>query len=231
MQKRGLSQEVMKGICCLVMLFCHTAAVFFPHVMWVWILGRFVFPLYCFLMVEGAYHTKNPKKYALRLLIGAVISEIPYDYALYGMFSWQHQNVMLSLLIGFVMVMCIKNLKNPLLQMLLVVPFALVGQWAHVDYGGMGIVLMAMFALTRDLPHKFWIQTVATAAISYMTSAAKVPIAGVEVRVQTFAVLAMIPIALYSGRKMTHSKALQMGFYLFYPAHLALLYILWSIIR
>jgi hypothetical protein len=225
MQKRGLSQEGMKVICCLVMVFGHTAALFFPHVMWVWMFGRFVFPLYCFMLVEGAYHTKNPLKYGLRLLIGALISELPYDYAMYGGFSWHQQSVMLTLLIGFTMVICMKCLKNPILQMLVVVPFALAAQWANVDYGGMGVVLIAMFALTRDMPHKFWIQTVALAAISYMTSKAMVSIGGIEIRVQLFAVFAMIPLSLYSGRKVTNHKALQWGFYLFYPVHLAVLYI------
>ena len=33
----------------------------------------------------------------------------------------------------------------------------------------------------------------------------------------------MIPICLYSGRKATASRAVQLGFYLFYPVHLAVL--------
>ena len=36
----------------------------------------------------------------------------------------------------------------------------------------------------------------------------------------------MIPIACYSGVKLTRSKALQWGFYLFYPVHLLILWLI-----
>ena len=41
-----------------------------------------------------------------------------------------------------------------------------------------------------------------------------------------FGALAILPIALYSGKKQSHNKVLQWGFYLFYPAHLLMLYYL-----
>ena len=45
------------------------------------------------------------------------------------------------------------------------------------------------------------------------------------------ALLAQIPIGLYNGRKLSHSKALQWGFYLFYPVHLLVLWMILLIIR
>jgi hypothetical protein len=49
-----------------------------------------------------------------------------------------------------------------------------------------------------------------------------------ELPIQLFAVFAVIPIALYSGKKLTRNRVLQWGFYLFYPVHLL---ILWVILR
>lgn len=64
-------------------------------------LGRIAFPLFAFLLVEGFVHTGNRKKYAVRMLVFALISEVPFnlmmEHRLFGPF---HQNVLWTFLIG-----------------------------------------------------------------------------------------------------------------------------------
>ena len=230
MQKRGLSQEGLKLIACLAMLVDHVGAILLPQYMWLRIIGRISFPIYCFMLAEGVHYTKNPTKYALRLLICAIISEFAFDYASFGGWYLEYQNVLFALLIGFLMAMCMKRTRQPLLQLLIVVPFALIAEFACVDYGGLGVVLMAMFVLTRDVPNRTLVQCIALAAICCLISPIKVTILGIPVYQQLFGVFAMIPIALYSGRKVTSNKTVQWAFYLFYPAHLAVLYLFWMYI-
>ncbi len=101
----------IKWIALLTMLIDHFGVVVWPQIEIFRIIGRISFPLYIFLLVEGFYHTKSRKRYFFRLLLLAVISEIPFDMGLllsagdirYGIVTQPaRQNVMWTLLLGFI---------------------------------------------------------------------------------------------------------------------------------
>ena len=232
MEKKGLlCQEALKLVACVTMLIDHTAVVFgLP--MWLRVIGRLAFPIYCFLITEGIAHTGSPGRYFLRLGIMAVISEPIYDFVLYsGRSPWAHQNVLWLLLLGAVMVEGMGRVKQPVWKVLLIVPCYFIADALHLSYGGNGILLMALFALTRELPGGKWIQAVGMVLINGIMPSANIRIFGLSVSVQLFGALAMVPIALYSGQKRTRSKAISWGFYVFYPLHLLALYVLFLCIH
>jgi len=77
------------------------------------IIGRIAFPIFCFLLVEGFIHSKNRYKYALRLLIYSVISEVPFDLALTRhAINWSHQNVFFTLLLGLLSMMVLDLIQQ-----------------------------------------------------------------------------------------------------------------------
>lgn len=219
MRKKGLSQEALKGIACFTMLLDHIGATMVQGYA-LWIIGRIAFPIFCFLMAEGTFYTKNPRKYGLRLMIGALLSEIPFDLAFRGKLTWEYQNVMLTLFLGFLTVEIIQRTEFDIVKVLAVSGGFALAEWANTDYGGFGVLLVVLFSQTRG---KLWFQTIMVAMFSWMINSLKIPVLGILVPIEMFAIFAMIPIALYSGRKVTSNRAVQWGFYLFYPVHLMIL--------
>lgn len=216
-RKFGLSQEGLKLIACVIMLIDHIGAVFFPYAIGLRIIGRISFPIYCFLLAEGVHHTRSPLKYGMRLLLVAVISELPYDLLFYGQFTWAHNSVMVTLLLGFGSGIAMKQFSG-WIKLLAPLPFLLAGRYLGGSYGMYGVAMVVMFLLTKDAPCRPAVQFLLMVLLSLRMSG----FPG-RIGIQVYAVFAMIPIFLYSGEKSSRSKALQWAFTLFYPAHMLLL--------
>lgn len=222
MERKGISQEGLKVLACLTMLIDHIGAALVP----VWglrIVGRIAFPIFCFLMAEGAHYTRNPRRYALRLFVGMLLSELPFDYALFGGPTWRYQSVMVTMLLGYLAVWAMGRTKKFGWKLLIGIPFVLAAEALRTDYGGHGVLFILLFAVTRELPRRGLWQTMGLALLSWHMNSYPIPVGPVRVPIELFAVLAMLPISLYQGSKRTHSRTIQWAFYLFYPVHLAVI--------
>ena len=236
MKKKILPQEGLKLIACITMLIDHFGHAIVPYLPVPYmvefyyacrIMGRLAFPIYCFLLVEGMHHTRSPKKYILRLGVGILLAELPFDILFEGGISWAYQSVMVTLTLGAIMLLCMQRVEKKGLKLLLVIPFAILAELAKCDYGSWGIVMIAVFALFDRLS----MQTMGILLVNACIESAMIPIFGIPMSVQLFATFAMVPIALYSGRKLSHSRTVQWAFYLFYPVHLLLLWIVFGFVR
>lgn len=227
MEKHGLSQEGLKLFACVVMLIDHVGAVLFPQHFWMREVGRLAFPIFCFLLSEGVHYTRSPGRYVLRLTIGAAISELPFDYGLFGRMTLGYQNVMLTMLLGFLALLALKKLNNPVLKVLAAAVCCGLAKLLKTDYAWGGVLLILLFGVTRELPRRLLWQTIGMGILcGWVMPGAMIQVCGIRFGVELLAVFALIPIALYSGKKLGHSKAAQWGFYLFYPVHLSILWVL-----
>jgi len=189
-------------------------------------IGRIAFPIFCFLLVEGVYHTRNPKKYVLRLTIGMLLSEIPFDLAFFADgISWEHQSVMVTLLLGCLMVLGMKRSKG-LWKLLWIAPFYLASQWLNTDYAGEGIALIAIFALAKETKHQAWWRLAGMFLLYWDFSLQGHYNLDIMIPMNRLPLMAAIPICLYDGRKLTYNRGLQWAFYLFYPVHMGILALL-----
>jgi len=226
----GISQELLKLIACLTMLIDHIGYVFFPANNILRVIGRISFPLYCFLLCQGLLHTKKPLRYFLRFLAVMVISEIPFDLLFFGGITLAHQNVMFTLLLGLLMGLCIRRIPQLPLKMLCVVPFAFAAELLQADYGGYGIFIIALFLFSQHTAHPRLTELLGLFLFAICQYDVQITILGIDLPFQLFAMLSMVPICLYNGKKVTASPFVKWGFYLFYPLHLVVLLLIKSLI-
>lgn len=182
-------------------------------------IGRMAFPIFCFLLLEGFLHTRDWKRYALRLGVFALASEIPFDLMGAHMpVSWDGQNVFFTLFLGLLMMKALdvagaSRLQltwKMFLQMAVIILFCGAAWLLRTDYDYIGIMLIALFYWFR------WDRT-------------RMCILGFAWMVVTMQMLYIIPglalgfflIYLYNGQRGGwRGKYL---FYLFYPAHMLVL--------
>ena len=172
--------------------------------------GAIGFPLAAYLIVDGFRRTENIKEYILKILAVAVVAEIPFDLAFYcnPIFPW-HQNMFFTFLIGVLVLAGLKRYgSNTIKKMLVLLAGCVVCLFVRGDHGIEGVILMCAMYLLWE---KRLLQIVFCAVVLMQNPFG------------TLAVLAFLPIWLYDG---TNYEKLQNVFYVFYPVHILLLYIL-----
>lgn len=233
-----LNSNTLRLVAVLLMVSDHIWATAMSFGNWMTYIGRMAFPIFAFQIAEGFVHTKNFKKYALRLLAFAVISEIPFNlFYSSRWFNPYHQNVMFTLLLGLLAIKVIDNLKKDISpknigkSLLWLALIAVGGTLGFVDYGFLGVLTVVMFYLCRGYRFTPILQLIGTILINIVFFEGQVFIFDVfgktvEIPTQGFAVFSLIPIWLYNGKKGKSSKVLQYGFYAFYPVHMLILYLI-----
>lgn len=221
----------------IFMLCDHLWGTIVPGNDWLTCIGRLTFPIFAFLIVEGYFHTRNLKKYVQRLLLFAVLSEIPFNLAMGSSVIYPiHQNVLWSFLIAIGLIHWNEKAKasRKLWQRILVgcvtvVLGYILGIVTMVDFYHAGILTVLVFYFFRQ--GRWWSYIGQFVCLWYINMEMlggffyMITFMGQTLFVprQGFALLALIPIWLYRGKKGYHSKWLQYFNYAFYPVHLLIL--------
>jgi hypothetical protein len=187
--------------------------------------GRMSYPLFAFVLVEGYLHTSNKKRYAIRLFIFAIISQIPFMLfrSLIGINEWKMLNIMFTLLLGFSVIYIYENFNNKIFANLLAILIAIFGAIIKVDYGWYGIGFIYLFYFFRNFKSAY-LPSIICLSIFYYFSKYKMNMFKVDIYLQIlFICLSLIPIYLYNGKK---GRGMKYFFYCFYPVHLILLYLI-----
>lgn len=224
---KGVTGSWLKLIACLSMLIDHLALHVFRGMDWAYyvffqighreitpffimrsVIGRWAFPLFAFLIVEGFLHTHERKKYGRNLFLFALLSEIPYNLVNVNNFFYYKQNVFFTLLLGYLGLCVIERYKEDFKNLAkYLVPLFLVSIVFRSDYGCTGFGFILLLYLLRN--NKLLMSIVGTGALPSTI----------------FSGMAFIPIWFYNGeRGFVKGRILKYAFYAFYPVHLLILY-------
>ena len=226
-RNRGISGSWLKLIAVISMLIDHTASHVFRGMDWAYycffqighheitpyflmrgVIGRWAFPLFAFLIVEGFLHTHDRKRYGINLAAFALISEIPCNLVHANKFFYPGQNVFFTLLLGYLGLCVIERYRDDMKKLAqYLIPLFLLSIVLRSDYGCAGFGFILLIYLLRS--NKLLMSIVGSGALPNTF----------------FAGMAFIPIWFYNGeRGFVKGKFLKYAFYWFYPVHLLVLY-------
>lgn len=238
MKKRWeLSSASLHVLAMLFMLMDHLWATVFSGQNWLTCVGRLAFPLFAFLCVEGYFHTRNFKRYMMRMLVFALLSEIPFDL-MYGgtVFYPFHQNVLWTFLVGLMGIHWMEcarisgnRLRYVLTAVISVILGFLLGTLGMTDYYGAGVLTVFVFyffhgrswwCLLGQFIGLYWINVELLRGQYY-----PITILNYEwhLHEQGLALLSLVFIWLYRGKQGYHTKPFQWFCYAFYPVHMLIL--------
>lgn len=224
-----MSAFSLRATALLCMLVDHTGLALFPAVDAFRCVGRLAFPLYCFLLAQGYLHTRSVRAYARRLLLAALLSEIPFDLLIFGRLSCTvEQNVLFSLLLGLMALYAADTLRaHPPAAWLAGGLLCLAAMATHVSFGWLGIALCLCARYAQGSRLRLALGTGALLVLYTLS----LLLSGVERgwALTSLWALAAIPLMLlYNGRPGVRAPALTFLFYAAYPLHLAALAVIRS---
>ena len=235
----GLDSTALRLLAILFMVLDHLWATVVPGNLWLTFLGRLAFPIFAFQLCEGYRHTGDFRRYRRRLLVFALLSEIPFNlfYAGSVIFPF-HQNVLFTLLLGLLamrqadMLRREEGIKKKSLRCLALLLILAGGVVLFPDYGLMGVMTVLCFFVFRD--HRLF-QLAAMAVLNiFAFKGQTIPVSlgalAFDFPIQGFALLALPLIWLYNGEKGPGGKGLRLFWYIFYPLHMLALYFIQRIV-
>jgi len=235
--KKGLNAYQLKIIACVIMVIDHAGILFFPDRIIFRIIGRLAFPIFAFFISEGYFHTRSVKKYLTRLGVCAVLFQVPDWFSriysvIYNVpgFGVRYKfNIFATLFFGLLSITLYDRikLKNSWLAWLSAASVAVIAEIAGADYGAYGVLYIMVFYLSEGNIRNMALSGAALHAAYALYDIASGLIASRSIifanSIQLYSLLSIPLIALYNKERGRKSKYF---FYVFYPVHLIILYII-----
>lgn len=244
----------LKIIALMFMILDHVHTYLYIGPEWVSLLTRFVAPLFLFLLVEGFYHTRNRRKYFLRvccfamfvlsgnILINYIFHSVNYMTGKMDLYSLtQGHNIFLTFAAYLLILELLCLMKNHDRRRVAYIAGIVIISVLSLPFceGSFYLLpLLFIFYFCHDKKRGVYAGVIiwsflllAKALISYFLGATGISLYSTLCFDNEWAMAAVIiPISLYSGERGLHNKFAKWLFYLVYPAHLWILMILRNLI-
>ena len=242
-----MTSHTLKIIAMITMFCDHLGDAIYRSISPLNYIGRIAFPIFAFQISEGFLHTKNLKKYFIRLMAFALISQIPFTLFLSLYTDEIRLNVFFTLTLGLIAIWLhnyvhndISNTKDTngeiavkkgvlyyIIEFIPVAIICFVGEFFKVDYGWWGVLLVFMFYYFKQNKLAMNIAFVTMCIIYYGIDLIKTGFYPLYLGLFVFNVLPIFLINLYNGKQ---GKKIKYLLYIFYPAHLLVLYLLFNFV-
>ncbi len=236
-----MTSFVLKIIAMFTMLADHLGDAYLKQVSWMNLIGRIAFPIFAFQISEGYVHTKNLKKYFLRLFLFALISQIPFMLFSSTYIKGFTLNIFFTLFVGLLAIFiydkichdkfCLfKSTKINLyfkqsIGIFIAILLGIVAQVCNFDYGFFGIAIIFLFYLFKNNKLAMVISYVTACILKY---GIQIILYGYNIwyiLLGIFTALPIVFICLYNGKQ---GKKVKYFLYFFYPVHLLILYFIFK---
>ena len=230
-----LSGNSLKIIAAVAMLFDHVGLLFFPNVTLFRIIGRLAFPIFAFMIAEGARYTKNKLRYFLSIFLLALVCQIVYYVFDESLYMCVLVTFSLSILVLYALDFAKKTLFADGISAIrktiavLIFLFSIASVYVlnlvfEIDYGFWGCMLpvfAGLFHLPQKAEKRIPLLLDSIPARVLTMGIGLVPLALEIGWVQPYSFFALLILFLYSGKR--GKRKMKYFFYIFYPLHLALL--------
>ena len=233
-----MSNFILKLIAIITMLIDHIGYFYFPDVMILRFIGRIAFPLYAFLITQGIFYTKDKIKYLKRISIMAILSEIPFNLlASKNIFYPSSQNVLLLFSIAIGTIILYEKLKEKNKDSYYAILIGIIlSILLKPDYDLVGILLIYIFYFLSKkdsnnlLKLKVLIPTLFFLSYQIIENGMFYPNGFIQSIIDYSwvylgSLIAYILIYFYNGKLGYKNKFINKIFYLFYPVHMLIIYI------
>lgn len=236
-----LSGNMLKILACLFMLIDHIGVIFFPNVLVLRYIGRLAFPIFAYMIAEGCRYTRNKLRYFLQIFIFAVVWEI-----LNKVVFDTGMNVFKTFSLSIIVIYCLDFFKKSLASenksfikiiaslMLLftsVIVALILSLVLKIDYKFWGCMLPVLTSLFyQDKNATNFMKRFDTQLTSLVFFAIGLLCLATisNLLYQWYAFITLPILFMYSGKKGKFN--LKYLFYIFYPAHIWILYLIQAIV-
>jgi hypothetical protein len=209
----------IKWIAIITMFIDHIGLFFFPNIYWFRVIGRLAFPLFAWLIANGAKHTHDSIEYLKRLYIFALISQIPFFLAS-RLFDphFSNLNVLCTLFFGLSAIFVIQKTQDWRVRLVTILVFIILAQFLQTDFGGFGVAVIVCFYLFFD---NFRQLVIAQTLLYFANFFLFAP--NMLGHIEPIGLLSLAFIKFYNNQPGLSAKYL---FYIIYPLQFVLFYFL-----
>ncbi len=215
----------IKIIAILAMAIDHIGVFIFPQAVFLRALGRLSFPLFAWMIANGAKHTKDINAYLKRLFIFSLLSQIPYTIAFRSIdVSFAQLNIVFTLFLGLLGIKVIRDGKSNLVKIIAVLVYSATAQLIDSDYGMLGVLsIISFYIYFEDIKMMLLSQSaIYFGLLPILVLTKQVAFSMVSI-IQPFALISLFFVAFYNGKPGPRVKYL---FYVFYPLQYVIFYLL-----